>query len=162
MAVVCVAVAFGCAKPTPSLPTDVEAAVREKFAELQTAIKNGDTDKIWALMDGKSRADAERVARDIQTALNTTNSEETAKQEMLLGLSGTELSGLTGPGILKTKGFHKKYHELTDSTIEKVAIQGESVTVHYLEPDGDHEKLIFVRQDGQWKVWLAIPKATLK
>jgi hypothetical protein len=151
----------GCAtKPTENPPANEEGAVREKFAELQSAMKNRDADKMWALMDGKSRSDADKAAKDIQTNHAKANAEEKTKLEESLGLPGAELAQITGPGILKSKRFQKKYHEFPDSKIEKVVVQGENATVHFLEPDGDHEKMIFVQQDGQWKVWLALPKAS--
>jgi hypothetical protein len=40
-----------------------------------------------------------------------------------------------------------------------VDVQGDNATLHYLEPDGDKEKLIFLREAGQWKVWLTMPRA---
>jgi hypothetical protein len=132
--------------------------VRGKFAELQSAIKSRDADKIWALLDARSRIDAERAAKDIQTTYAQAGAEEKAKQEEALGLSRTELAGLNGKGFLKTKRFQSRYHDVPDSTIEKVAAQGESATVYYLEADGDKEKAIFVRQDSQWKAWLTMPK----
>jgi hypothetical protein len=152
----------GCStKPTERPTTDEEGIVRGMFAELQSAIKSHDADKLWGLMDSKSRAEAEKTAKDIQAAHAKASAEEKAKQEEALGLTGTELAGLAGQGFLKSKRFQNKYHELPDSQIEKVTVQGDNATVHYLEPDGDHEKMIFVRQDGQWKVWLAMPKASL-
>ena len=155
-----VAFALGCFSRSINNPAaDEERAVREKFAELQSAIKSRDTDKLWALLDARSRADAERAAKDIQTAHAKASAEGKIKQEEALGLSGNELAGLTGVGFLKTKGFQGRYHELPDSKIEKVVVQGDSATIHYLEPDGDREKAILVRQDGQWKVWLTMPKS---
>jgi hypothetical protein len=153
------ALAGGCStKPTDRPVRDEEGAVREKFVEVQSAIKNHDADKLWSLLNSKSQADAERAAKAIQTAHTKASAEEKAKQEEALGLTGTEVAGLTGAGFLRTKRFQKKYHELPDSKIENVAVEGDNATVHYLEPDGDKEKLIFVRQDGQWKAWLAMPK----
>jgi hypothetical protein len=37
-----------------------------------------------------------------------------------------------------------------------VDIQGDNATVYYLEWDGDKEKAIFVRQQGEWKAWLTM------
>jgi hypothetical protein len=153
------AIVLGCSsKPSDRPATDEEGAVREKFAELQSAIKGRDAEKLWTLLDARSRADAERAAKDLQTAYNQAGAEEKAKQEKALGLSGTELAGLDGKGFLKTKRFQKKYHEVPDGKIETVVIQGESATVYFLEPDGDKEKAIFIRQDGQWKMWLTMPR----
>jgi hypothetical protein len=162
--VVCfVAFVVGCAaRPTESPSANEEGAVREKFAELQTAIKDGQTEKLWALLANKSQSDAERAAKDLQNAHAKASAEEKSKQEELLGMSAKDLAGLTGIGILKTKRFQKKYRELPESKIEKVSVQGDNATVHFLEPDDDHEKLIFVRQDGQWKAWLAMPNVLPK
>lgn len=65
---------------------------------------------------------------------------------------------MTAQSVFRTKRFLKKYDEVPQSEIEKVLVQGEHATVHYLEPDGDHEKLVFVRESGQWKAWLVLPK----
>jgi hypothetical protein len=155
------AISVGCSSaPTEKPAAKEEDAVRDAFAELQSAIKNQQPEKLWALLDNKSRADSERTAKDIRAAYAKASAEEKSKQEAALGLSGTEVAGLTGIGVLKTKRFQKKYDELPESKIEKVVVQGDNATVHYLEPDDDHEKLIFVRQDGKWKAWLAMPKVS--
>lgn len=162
------AVALGCSskpsdRPVTVTATGEEDALRKKFAQLQSAIESHDADKIWALLDARSRADAERAANDIQTAYNRAGAEEKAKQEEAHGLSGTELAKLDGKGFLKTKRFQKKYHDIPDGKIEKVDIQGENATVHFLdEEEGDKEKAIFVRQDGQWKAWLTMPRVSGK
>src|SRR5262249_45283292 len=114
----------------------------------------------WMLLDSKSRADAERVANAVRAAYAKARPAEKAEQEKSLGLSGSELAGLTGKGFLKTKRFEGKYHDMPGSTGEKVVVQGEGATVHYLESDGDHEKAVFVRQDGQWRVWLPMPRVS--
>ena len=49
---------------------------------------------------------------------------------------------------------------MPDSKIDSIVIQGDSATVYYLEPGGDKEKAILVRQDGRWKVWLTMPRAS--
>jgi hypothetical protein len=159
-AVLCVAFVLGCTKAPDRPLSDQEAAVRERFAELQWALKNRDTDKLWTLLDSKSQAAAEQAARDIQTVHDKAAVEERVKQEDLLGLTATELAGLTGKGFLKTKRFQKRHDELADSKIDRVVLQGDSATVYYLEPDGDREKTILVRQDDQWKVWLTMPRAS--
>jgi hypothetical protein len=158
--ILCVALVLGCSKAPDSSPAEEEGAVRAQFAALQAALKGGDPDKLWMLLDSKSQADAERAAKTIQTTYGKASAEEKAEQEKALGLTGPELAGLTGKGFLKTKRFQRKYHDLPDSTIEKVLIQGESATVHYLESDGDKEKAIFVRQDGKWKAWLTMPNVS--
>ena len=159
----CMAVVLGCSsKPSdrPVTGTGEEDAVRKKFAELQSAIKSHDAEKLWALLDVRSRADAERVAKNIQTAYSQAGAEEKTKQEEALGLSGTELAKLDGKGFLKIKRFQKKYHDVPGCKIDKVDIQGENATVYFLDEEGDKEKAIFLRQDGQWKAWLTMPKVS--
>lgn len=147
-----VALALGCsAKPgdRPVTGTGEEDAVRKKFAELQSAFKSHDAEKLWALLDAQSRTDAERAAKNIQTAYTQAGPEDKTKQEEALGLSGTELAKLDGKGFLKTKRFQKKHHEIPDGKIDKVDIQREHATVYFLDEEDEKEKAIFVRQDGQ-------------
>src|SRR4051812_1651402 len=97
----------GCTNPatTRSAATE-EGPVRETFAAFQEALKARDADKLWGLLDGDSRADAERAAKAVQAAYAKASAEEKAEKEKALGLSGAELAGLTGPGFLKTRRFH--------------------------------------------------------
>lgn len=156
-----IAVALGCSSKPSERPTaDEQGAVRERFAELQAALKDRDAEKLWVLLDAKSRTDAERAAKNIQRAYNQAGAEEKVKQEEALGLSGTELAGLDGKGFLKTKRFQKKYQDVPNGKIDQVVIQGENATVHFLDLDGDHEKAVFLRQDGQWKAWLPMPRVS--
>jgi hypothetical protein len=39
-----------------------------------------------------------------------------------------------------------------------VDIPGENATVYFLDEEGDKEKAIFLRQDGQWKTWLTMQR----
>jgi hypothetical protein len=153
-------VGLGCsnsaAPPAPATADD--APVREQFKVLQATIKEGDPDRIWPLLTDRSQADAERIARDVRTAYSQAGAEDRAAREKALGLSAAELAELTGQIYLKSKRFRKRYGELPESKIEQIQMQGDHATVRFLEPDGDKEKAIFVRQDGQWKVWLKIPK----
>jgi hypothetical protein len=152
-----VALALGCSKAPDSPPLDEEATVRAQFAALQAAVKDGDADKLWSTFDNRSQADAERVAQTVQAIYAKAAPSEKIELEKSLGLSGGELAVLTGKDYLKTKRFQGKYHDVPGSTIEKVVIQGDSATVHYLESDGDKDKAIFVRQQGKWKAWLTMP-----
>jgi hypothetical protein len=155
----------GCSKEpaNPSSPPasdrsanaeNAEAAVREKFVELQKAIKAKDTQKLWGLLSSASRATAETKAKEIRSAYEKGTAEEKAKLEKESGLPGAELAKLTGTGILKTSRFVHKADEIAESTITRVTVEADTVTVYYDEPDGDHEKLHFKREDGQWKAWL--------
>jgi hypothetical protein len=160
----CVTLVLGCSKAPEkapdSSPAEEEATVRAQFAAVQGALKNGDPDKLWMLLHSKSQADAERAAKAVRATYAKAGPQDKAELEKSLGLNGTEVAGLTGKGFLKSKQFRRKYDDMPDSTIEKVVIQGESATVHYLERDGDKEKAILVRQDGQWKAWLTMPSVS--
>jgi hypothetical protein len=153
------AFATGCAGGGSSAPTaGGDGPARETFAALQAALKAQDAEKLWALLDGESQAEADRAAKAVQADYAKASAEEKAEQEKALGLPGAELAGLTGKGFLKTKRFQGKYDEVPDSKFEKVSVQGDRATLSYVEADGDHVKLTFVRQDGQWKVSLRMPK----
>jgi len=157
----CAMVAVGCSKTIDRPPVSQEGPVRQTFAALQAALKARDADKVWKLLDSESQADAERAAKAVQaTYAKSDHPKEKSEQEKALGLPGAELAGLTAAGFLKTKRFHGKYEELSESKIDKVTLQGDNATVAYTEPDGDKEKLGLVRQDSQWKVSLPMPKAT--
>jgi hypothetical protein len=155
----------GCSKgPTDPVPVpsdnsaQAEAAVREKFVEVQSAIKAKDTDKLWGLLSKKSQAEAETRAKEIRTAYEQSKSEERSGLEKEWGLPGAELAKLTGVGVLKTSRFVRKVDEIAESTITRVSAASDTGTVYFDEPDGDHEKLNFVREEGQWKAWMTIPK----
>jgi hypothetical protein len=158
---------LGCSKGTetppavpaqPQQPQDEEKTIRGRFAEVQVAIKSGDPEKLWPLLDARSRADAERLAREVRSRYEQAGDDEKLAQEKELGLSGAEMGNMTGKGFLKASPFHRKFHELPDSEIDKVVLGKDAATVHFHEPDGDKEKAIFVREEGQWKVWLVMPK----
>ena len=150
----------GCSKTTDIAPGSVEGPVRESFAALQAALKTRDGDKLWKLLDSESRAEAERAAKAVQATYAKADPTEKSDQEKALGLAGTQLAALTAADFLKSKRFHGKYEELSESKIDKVTIQADKATVAYTEPDGDKEKVNFVREDGQWKVSLPMPKTS--
>ncbi|HLJ95637.1 MAG TPA: hypothetical protein VKU02_20845 [Gemmataceae bacterium] len=152
--------ALGCAKPTNVSPDGSEAPVRETFTAVQTALKARDADQLWKLLDHESQADAERAAKAVQGNYAKADAQEKSAQAKALGLPAEQLAGLDGMGFLKTKRFHGKYDELSESKIDKVTVQGDKATVAYTEPDGDKEKINLVRQDGQWKISLPMPQAT--
>jgi hypothetical protein len=154
------ALSLGCSKTTDISPVSVEAPVRDTFTALQAALKARDGDKLWKLLDSESRAEAERAAKAVQTAYAKADPKEKSEQEKALGLPGAELAALTAADFLKTKRFHGKYEELSESKIDKVTVQGDKATVAYTEPDGDKEKLTLVRQEGQWSVSLPMPKTS--
>jgi hypothetical protein len=152
--------AFGCASWTERPAAGDEGPVREAFVALQAALRARDAEKVWQLLDADSQADAERMAKAIRAAYAKANPEGKAEQEKALGLSGTELAALGGPGFLKTHRFLGRYDEIPDGKIEKITVQGDRAIVNYVEPDGDKEKLNLVKQDGQWKVSVPMPKGT--
>jgi hypothetical protein len=165
MILLAAALAGGCSSrgtaPSPSTGAApaAEEQVRGAFAELQEAFKARDADKVWGLLSRKSRDDAEQVAGDIRTAYGRGRPEEKSEQEKALGLTGAELATLTGAGFLKSKPFLRKYDEVTEGKLDRVTVAADSATVYWDDDEGDKEKTVFVREDGRWKAWLAIPKA---
>jgi hypothetical protein len=153
-----VALLGGCFNPAaPTSPTE-EDRVRESFTTFQVALKDRDADRLWALLDAESQADADRAAQAEKAVYEKASAVGKAKQEKELGLSGAELAALTGRGFLKTNRFHGKYDEVPDGKLDKITVQGNSATVHYTESDGDKKTQALVRQEGQWKVTVPMPK----
>jgi hypothetical protein len=155
--------ALGCNKAADQPPAgqpaaEAEGAVRERFKDLQAAVKAQDADKLWGLLSSQGQADAEQAAADARAAHEQAGPEEKKQQENALGLGGADVAKLTGRGFLKTKRFHRKFEELPDSSVERVTVQGDSATVYFTEPDGDKEKAAFVKEGGQWKASLKMPK----
>ncbi|HMF14928.1 MAG TPA: hypothetical protein VKE94_21580 [Gemmataceae bacterium] len=161
MILFCICLTLGCSKPTgQSASADEEKAVRDTFAAFQAAINSRDADKLWALLDNDSQADAEREAKTIRESYSKANAEEKAEREKALGLPASELTGLTGKGFLMTKRFHGQYHEVPGSKIDKVSLKGDSATIGYIEEDGDKESLELVRQEGKWKLKVKMPRGS--
>jgi hypothetical protein len=131
-----------------------EEDVRAAFTAFQAALKAGDSDKLWPLLDSASQAEAERVARTLKA--NYAKAKDKAKLEKTFGLTAAELAGLTGKVYLKSKRFLGKYGEVPGSKVDKVAVEGDKATVFYTEEDGDKEKLSLVRQGGKWKFILKV------
>jgi hypothetical protein len=156
LAIVLAGILAGCSGPATGGKD--EEAVRAAFVALQGAIKEKDAEKIWAILDKDSQADAERVAKAVREAFAKATAEEKTKSEKELGLKGDELAALKGVDFLKTKRFLGKYDEIAGSKIDKVTAQGDTGTVNYTEPDNDKEKLTFSKQGGSWKVSLAMPR----
>jgi hypothetical protein len=154
------ALGVGCSgSGTPAPQAKEEDQVRQAFEALQKALKARDADKLWAMLDADSQADADRAARAIRDSYAKAKPAEQAEQEKALGLPAAKFAALKGPGFLETKRFHGKYDEIPDSKVDKVVVQGDRATVHYVEPDDDKEKLTFVREKGEWKVSLPMPAA---
>lgn len=151
--------ACGCSKPA-ALPTAgaEEEAVQKAFTALQEAMKAKDGEKLFALLDSDSQADAERAAQAIKDSYAKANPGEKGEKEKELGLSAAELGALDAKGFLKSKKFLGKWHEIPESRFEKASVQGEKATLNYAEDDGDHEKLSYVKQGGAWKLSISMPK----
>src|SRR5262249_22182310 len=136
-----------------------EDRVKETFTAFQAAVKAKDGGKVWNLLDKESRTAAERVARAVKGNYAKASAEGKAKMEKALELSGEDVAKLTGESFIKSKTFLAKYGEVPGSKIEKIVVEDEKATVHYLEEDGDKEKLKLNRQDGAWKVSAPMPPA---
>jgi hypothetical protein len=151
----------GCSKPAPPPAAgSEEEAVQKAFTALQEAMKAKDGEKLFALLDSDSQADAERAAQALKDAYSKAPPAEKTEKEKALGLSAAELSALDAKGFLKSKQFlgYKNYHEIPTSKFEKATVQGDKATLNYIEDDGDHEKLSYVKQGGAWKLSIPIPK----
>lgn len=158
----CLIVLAGCGGAGTHGQSKDEDQVRQVFASFQAALKAKDGDKLWGLLAADSQADAEREAQKLREAYNKADAKDKTKEEEKLGLSAAEIAALKGAGFLKSKRFHgaHKYEEIATSKVDKVTVQGDNATVHYLEEDGDKEKFALVRQGGQWKLIAPMPKGS--
>src|SRR5262249_17325022 len=142
---------------TAQSSTEDQKAVRDTVVAFQAALKACDADKIWALLDSDSQADAERAAKAVRDAYAKASAEQKATQEKALGLEVAELAELPRKGLLKTNRFLGEYDEVPDSTIDKVTVEGNKATAGYTEEDGDKKNLHLIRQEGKWKLSIGMP-----
>jgi hypothetical protein len=131
-----------------------EAEVRSAFTALQKALKSGDAEKIWPLLDKSSQEAAARVAKGWKGRYSKARPRDKVKLEQMFGLSAKEMAGLTGKLYVKSKRWQGLHDEIAPSVVTKVMVAGARATVFYTEPDGDKEKLLFTRQGGQWRASL--------
>src|SRR5436305_15192810 len=101
-----------CSPDSPAGPKKDEEELKQAFASLQEALKAKDADKIWALLDADSQADAERQAAAVRDAYAKADKAGREEMEKSLGLGGKELEALKGVGYLKTKRFLGKHDEI--------------------------------------------------
>jgi hypothetical protein len=139
---------------------DDAEALRKKFEEVASAVKDKDADKLWDLLSTKSQKDAETIAVTVREAYAKANAEEKRKLEEFTGLKANEISQLTAKGYVKGQSVWRKYHDLPGSKITRVDVAGDNATVRFLESDGDAEKMLFVKQANEWKAWLILPRPT--
>ena len=66
---------------------------------------------------------------------------------------------MSGKLFIKSNRFHGKYYEVPGSKLDTVKAKGDTAKLTYLEEDGDKEKFSLVRQKGQWKFIIPMPKA---
>jgi hypothetical protein len=144
--------------PTP-LTRDDEPEIRARFTEFQKALEGNDAERLWAMLSSQARADAERAARSLRAEYEKTDAATKAKLVKELGLPDADLAQLTGRDLVKTKPFQKRYEEVRKGKYEKASVQSDNATVHFRDEEGDQEKLILLREEGQWKLWLKIPTA---
>ena len=136
-----------------------EDDIRQAWGQLQKAIKTREADQIWNLLDGDSQSDADRAAKSVQSAFGKAGEKDKADFEKKYGLTPKELGAMSGRLFLKSNRFHGKYNEVPGSKIESVKVKGDTAKLNYLEEDGDKEKFSLVRQKGQWKFIIPMPKA---
>jgi len=133
-----------------------EDDARAAFTAFQAALKAGDPEKIWPLLDTKTQGDADKAAAALKANYAKAKPAEKATLEKAFGLSAAEIKDVTGKVYLKSKRFLGKYHEIPGSKFDKATVEGDKATINYTEEDGDKEKLSLVRQDGKWKVSIRV------
>src|SRR5262245_24995119 len=95
-----VVVAVGCSAPLSpkSVAAVDEDQVRERFRQLQQALKEKDAERLWTLLANKSRADASRAAEAVQNAYAKADASAKGAWEKSLNLTAAEIASLTGKG----------------------------------------------------------------
>jgi hypothetical protein len=129
-----------------------DEAIRAAWGDLQKAIQAKDADKVWALLDPDSRKEADQAAAKLRENYARATGEDRKKLEDEWGVPADDPDKLTGKALIRSRKFHKKYHEIPESKVEKI-----TPTLQYVEPDNDKEKLSLVRQEGAWKFHLTLP-----
>ncbi len=109
------------------------------------------------MIDSDSQSDAERAAQAVQ--LSYGKAADKGDFEKKYGLTSSELAAMNGRLFVKSNRFHGKYHEVPGSKLDAVKVKGDTARLAYIEEDGDKEKLTLVRQQGQWKFIIPMPKA---
>jgi hypothetical protein len=166
-AVLVAALAVGCSR-TPSgtqLEQD-EGQVREKFVALQGALKallakpdGADTRALWDLLHTDSQLDADRVAKSVSERYAKADDGTKATMAEKLGMAGDKIATLSGPNYFRSKAFLSgRISEIPGSKLDKITFERDKAWVHYVEDDGDHEKLELAREDRVWKIILPIPR----
>jgi hypothetical protein len=136
-----------------------EDDIRTAFTALQKAIKARDPDKIWGLIDSGSQADANQKAKAVQAAFSKIGDKDKADFEKKYGLTAKELGDMNGKLFLKSNRFRNKYYEVPGGKIETVKVTGDKAKMTFIEEDGDKEKFSLVRQKGEWRFIVPMPKA---
>jgi hypothetical protein len=136
-----------------------EDDIRQAFTALQKAIKGRDADKIWGLIDTDSQADANRAAKAVQAAFAKADDKGKGEFEKKYGLTAKELGAMTGKLFIKSERFHGKYYEVPGGKIESVKVKGDTARITFKEEDGDIEKFSMVKQKGEWRFTIPMPKA---
>jgi hypothetical protein len=142
---------------TPLLArADAESDVKDAFVEFQAAIKAGDADKIWPLLDTTSQKAVEKAAAALAAEHEKAKDAGKTQLEKLFGLSAEEIAKLkTTPKLYcKSKRFIKQWDEVPGSKITQVIVKEDKATVKYTEEDGDKEEMQLSKQDGKWKIML--------
>src|SRR5579859_5764166 len=95
--VLLVASVGGCAISNATVPLGAEQEkVKQVFVSFQKVLKDADAEKIWAILEADSQADAERKAETIRDIMATGSDAEKAEMERKLGLPGADLAAVKG------------------------------------------------------------------
>jgi hypothetical protein len=155
---IAILVLVGSSSAADRATADDTELLRKKFGEVEAAIKAKDADKLWDVLSAKSQKDAEKIANEVREAYAKASVEEKRKQEEAMGLAAKDIPQLTAKGWIKGQSVWRKFHDLPGGKILRVDVAGDNATVQYLETDGDREKMLFVKQGGEWKAWLILPR----
>jgi hypothetical protein len=154
--------AAGCAKTPEAAPVDEEPAVRARFEELQEALKGSDPERVNQLLTIESQADAQGVARFVRAKFAQADDETRKRYRADLDITPDEMMRFNGPLFFKTRPFRERYKEIRDGKFERASIQGDNAKLYYRDDEGEQEKLILIRENGEWRFWLKMPSLHLE
>ncbi len=166
-AVLLVAVAIGCTRgPSGTQREKDEAVIRERFADLQAALKglqanpyDAHARKVFDLLHTDTQQNADRTAKSVSDQYARADDAAKAKIGAALGVSGADFQRLSGLDYLRGKVFLNAYQAVADSKLDKITFERDKAWAHYQETGGAHDsgKVEFAQQDRQWKIILPIP-----
>lgn len=138
--------------------------MRQAFADLQTAVRERNGDKLYDLLSSDRRSDADRLAGVVKETY--AQADDQHKQDLArkkIGLPAAKLQALDGKRFLESDLFYNsdEHDEIPDvKQLDKVEVKADTAKVYY--PDPDNPKATtqrrLVREENRWRFDLSMPR----